>query len=235
MIELERTPGERVAGALRRRGMSRRRLIQVVNDKRWIFQEELFREEDMAAFMEDRLMLDTHTLLAIGEGLCVPPGWIQHGGMPPAAIDEGGDPLLATMTQGLFDRYGPLISVLQRIELAAIARDLLEAAPGGIAALGEEADAIANDFVQALFHLMRTPMILFGPPKGDDEQTFMKGMLVALKALVPAARLGRSADFPRAVYRILDAARWQREAPSLTYGEWRESQKAPDPDTVVWD
>ena len=32
-----------------------------------------------------------------------------------------------------------------------------------------------------------------------------------------------------------DAARWKLQAPALTYEEWRESQREPDPDTVVWD
>ena len=236
MIEIEQeTVGDRVAVALQRRGMSRRRLIQVINDQRWVFQGDPFQEEELLAFMEGELTLDTTTVLVIAEALCVAPNWIQHGGVPPAAIEEDGDPLLATMTAGLYDRYGSLISVLHRIELAAIARDFLKAAPGGVEALGKEADAIANNFVQALFHLVRTPATFFGPPDGEGERTFMKGMLIALKALVPAARLGRPADIPRAVYRMLDAARWKLQAPDLRYEEWQESQRDPDPNTVVWD
>ena len=116
--------------------------------------------------------------------------------------------------------------------MAAIARDFLKAAPGGVEALGKEADAIANNFVQALFLLLGAPAIFFGPP--EDERAFMAGMLMALRALIPAARLGRPADIPRAIYGMLDAARWKLQAPDLTYDEWRESRREPDPDSVAW-
>ena len=47
MFEPKQTPGDRIADELHRRGMSLRRLVQAVNDRRWLPEEEYMTRDDL--------------------------------------------------------------------------------------------------------------------------------------------------------------------------------------------
>ena len=221
MLELERTPGERVAGALRRRGMSQRRLVQAVNDRIFLFglgegapKRGIFMGFHLDDFIEGVATPDKETIQDIEAALDVTPGWVTHGGEW-TIIKEEGDPLLATMLKGLEDRYESLIDDDQRIELAYVALKILKSSPGGIEALGNEADAIANEFAQELFMLVRGPMSFLKPPAGEGEREYMRGALIELNALAPGGTKLTIEETLDAISRVRLATSWQLESPDV--------------------
>ena len=161
----EWTPSERVASALRRRGMSLRRLVQAVNDRRWILEGDHVSRDDLVNFIDNDLPAlaeggsvefsrDTasmETVRDLAGALRVEAEWILYGVGEPPAVERRVDPLLLTMIDGIEDKYQGIIEADQRVELATVALKFIKA-NGDVDMHGGEADAIANRFVRPYFN-----------------------------------------------------------------------------------
>ncbi len=228
MIEFEQTPGERVASALRRRGMSMTRLIQSINDQRWIPQGDHMSRDGLNDFIDNDLpvysrgdpIVPTQTVLELARALRVDVEWLLLGiGEPPAVVHHV-DPILLSMIYALEDRYGGIIDADERVEIAITALRFIKA-NGDVDMHSAESDVVAHDFVVTFFQFTLIMNSVLGSRwKDEDRRLYMKGVLGVLDSLTPGAK--GTVEMTKAMQRVIDVAwsGWRPEGPQKPFEEW---------------